>query len=99
MRTTASNNNLTAVGRVHQINNIIQANASQGGTIGDRAIATAMEALIGAVYLDSGKNMIITAAFIEALDLGNPHALVTYLFLPEFFLNLHTPPVWGLVNL
>lgn len=49
-----SNNNLDAIGRQWQLQNFIVNNPSQGEFVSSGTMATTVEAILGAVYLDGG---------------------------------------------
>lgn len=53
LQTRASNVNLALVGRRMGLDKVVIVNPSQAGMVSDKVMATTVEALIGAVYMDS----------------------------------------------
>ncbi|OJI84696.1 hypothetical protein ASPTUDRAFT_532401 [Aspergillus tubingensis CBS 134.48] len=53
LQTKASNVNLALVGRRMGLDNLVIVNPSQAGMVSDKVMANTVEALIGAVYMDS----------------------------------------------
>lgn len=65
--TRATNHNLASIGFSLGIKAYIQLNPSLQGIVNEKLMATTMEALIGAVYLDSGKDVMTTRLVIIRL--------------------------------
>lgn len=65
--TRATNENLAQIGLSLGIDAYIQLNPSSQGIVNERLMATTMEAIIGAVYLDSGKNVMTTRLVVVRL--------------------------------
>ncbi|KAK2882485.1 hypothetical protein FQN49_000315 [Arthroderma sp. PD_2] len=65
-----NNTNLAGVGVRNNLGQYIYGNNSQGGVISPGSMATTVEALIGAVYLDSNKNMDKVQISMTALGLS-----------------------------
>lgn len=65
--TRATNENLAQIGFSLGIDAYIQLNPSSQGVVNERLMATTMEAIIGAVYLDSGKNVMTTRLVVIRL--------------------------------
>ncbi|KAJ5710169.1 hypothetical protein N7493_009761 [Penicillium malachiteum] len=65
----ANNDNLASIGFAFGLDKIIILNPSAQGAVPKRLMATTVEALIGAVYLDSQKSIKVTLAVIKALGL------------------------------
>lgn len=66
--TWAANENLWRIGFAKNLDIFIHLNPSSGGVVQDRLMATTMEAILGAVYLDSGKD--IAAVLRVVINLG-----------------------------
>lgn len=62
-----TNVNLVLVGFHRGLDRVIRPNPAQN-YVQERLMATTMEAIIGAVYLDSGEDIVVTRQFI--VDLG-----------------------------
>lgn len=58
------------IGRQNGLQVYINNNPSQLGVVSDKTLATTVEAILGAVYLDSGKDLDIVKAVMRALGLG-----------------------------
>lgn len=71
------NAKMDEVGRLLGIDGCINLNQSTGGKIqkGGKVVADAIEAIIGAVYLDCGEDMALTGQVIETLGLKLPEEL------------------------
>ncbi|KAL3258429.1 ribonuclease III [Aspergillus welwitschiae] len=54
LQTKASNANLALIGRKMGLDNVVIVNPSQAGMVSDKVMANTVEALIGAVYMDTG---------------------------------------------
>ena len=54
MQQVGSNVNLDRIGRIHGLDGFICRNPSQGGHISPATMTATVEAILGAVYLDSG---------------------------------------------
>ena len=65
-----SNVNLAQAGRVAGLDALVIGNPSQLGMVSDKTVATTVEALLGAVYLDSGKDIVAVKSAMRALGLG-----------------------------
>ncbi|KAJ5785507.1 uncharacterized protein N7503_010719 [Penicillium pulvis] len=65
--TRATNENLAQIGFSLGIDAYIQLNPSSQGVVNERLMATTMEAIMGAVYLDSGKNAMTTRLVVIRL--------------------------------
>ncbi|OBT63704.1 hypothetical protein VE03_06134 [Pseudogymnoascus sp. 23342-1-I1] len=57
VQSVVSNTGLERVGRRIHLDEIVNANPSQQGYVSPRIVADTLEAIIGAVYLDSGKDI------------------------------------------
>ncbi|OOF93982.1 hypothetical protein ASPCADRAFT_209230 [Aspergillus carbonarius ITEM 5010] len=66
----ASNPNLAATGFEKALNNFVIANPAQGRIISKGVMASTVEALIGAVYIDSNLDIKPVRSVIDALELG-----------------------------
>lgn len=64
-----SNSNLAAVASRIGLKNFIITNPGHCGPISQGMLATAMEAVLGAIYLDCGKDMTSMKSVMSALDL------------------------------
>lgn len=62
--TQATNQNLAQIGFSLGLNVYIQLNPSAQGVVPERLIATTMEAIIGAVYLDCNRDIIVIRRLI-----------------------------------
>ena len=62
--TRATNGNLAKIGFSLGINVYIQLNPSAQGVVPDRLMATTMEAIIGAVYLDCNRDIMLIRRMI-----------------------------------
>ncbi|KAJ5611808.1 hypothetical protein N7528_008913 [Penicillium herquei] len=65
----ANNENLASIGFAFGLDKLIILNPSAQGVVPKRLMATTVEALIGAVYLDSQKSIQATLGVIKALGL------------------------------
>lgn len=63
------NTELERIGRQNNLEQLININPSQQGVISSRTITDAFEAIIGAVYLDSGKDLESVRLVIARLGL------------------------------
>jgi dsRNA-specific ribonuclease len=69
----ACNNFFTAIGRANGIDACILMNAGMGNRASDRMVANAVEAVIGAAYIDAGVNgLAVVNAIMTRLGLDNP---------------------------
>lgn len=66
---TGSNFNLAVRGRANGLDGFIHNNPSQGNSVSDRTIAQTVEAILGAVWLDS-KNLAIVRGVMETMGLA-----------------------------
>ena len=66
----ANNTNLSTIGRQNGLAAYVNTNPSQGGVISEKTLATTVEALLGAVYLDSGNDLNAVKSVMRALGLG-----------------------------
>ncbi|KAI6804100.1 hypothetical protein KC356_g2767 [Hortaea werneckii] len=64
-----SNANLAAAARLHGIEACVLTNPGHRGPVSQATLSTTVEAIIGAVYLDSEKNLDAVRTFMEALGL------------------------------
>ncbi|KAJ5517495.1 hypothetical protein N7527_009055 [Penicillium freii] len=64
-----SNENLKRLGESLGLNAYFRLNPSSQGVVPRSMMATTMEAIIGAVYLDSGKDMATTRALVNRLGI------------------------------
>lgn len=64
-----SNENLKRLGELLGLNAYFRLNPSSQGVVPRSMMATTMEAIIGAVYLDSGKDMATTRALVNRLGI------------------------------
>lgn len=71
MADRAGNNYLCEQGEALGIDDFIIKNVSQS-SVGDKARATTMEAIVGAVYLDSGRQIPPCANVMAALGISWP---------------------------
>ncbi|KAJ6096104.1 hypothetical protein N7486_006850 [Penicillium sp. IBT 16267x] len=67
--TWGANDNLAQIGFALGIDAYIQLNPSAQGIVPMKLMATTMEAIIGAVYLDSGKNVMVTRSVVIRLGI------------------------------
>lgn len=66
---TANNPSLTEKGFLRGLDRFIHLNPSALGHVGDKLMATTVEAVIGAIYLDSGYDMGVVRSVIIRLGL------------------------------
>ncbi|PWY76037.1 hypothetical protein BO94DRAFT_549349 [Aspergillus sclerotioniger CBS 115572] len=66
----ASNPNLAATGFEKALDRFVMVNPAQGRTVSKNVMASTVEALIGAVYIDSNMKIEPVRSVIDALDLG-----------------------------
>jgi ribonuclease-3 len=64
-----SNENLKRLGESLGLNAYFRLNPASQGVVPRSMMATTMEAIIGAVYLDSGKDMATTRALVNRLGI------------------------------
>ena len=69
LSTIGTKAHLAAVGRGFGIDALVIMNPGHCGPVSDGVVATAVEAIIGAIYLDCGKNMDVVRSFIATIDL------------------------------
>jgi ribonuclease-3 len=62
LQTFNTNPYLAAIGRNNGIEMFINKNPSQGGSVSIKTMATTIEAIIGAIYLDSNSFVAVRAA-------------------------------------
>ncbi|RMX85274.1 hypothetical protein D0869_03952 [Hortaea werneckii] len=67
-----SNANLAAAARLHGIEACVLTNPGHRGPVSQATLSTTVEAIIGAVYLDSEKDVDAVHTFMEALGLTVP---------------------------
>ncbi|KAI7334505.1 hypothetical protein KC315_g3722 [Hortaea werneckii] len=67
-----SNANLAAAARLHGIDACVLTNPGHRGPVSQATLSTTVEAIIGAVYLDSEKDLDAVHTFMEALGLTVP---------------------------
>ncbi|GAB1734926.1 hypothetical protein NU219Hw_g5t1 [Hortaea werneckii] len=67
-----SNANLAAAARLHGIEACVLTHPGHRGPVSQATLSTTIEAIIGAVYLDSEKDMDAVRALMEAMDLTIP---------------------------
>lgn len=65
-----SNSNLGIIGRQHGLEAHINNNPSQLGVVSDKTLATTVEAILGAVYLDCGKELENVKSVMRIFGLG-----------------------------
>jgi ribonuclease-3 len=68
----ASNDNLGRKGFELGLERYIQVNRAQRGQVSNRTMATTLEAIIGAIYIDSGFNYSVLSDVMARLGLGWP---------------------------
>ena len=68
----ASNDNLGRKGFELGLEKYIQGNPAQRGEISNRTMATTLEAIIGAIFIDSGCDYCVLSDVMDRLDLGWP---------------------------
>ncbi|PYI03111.1 ribonuclease III [Aspergillus sclerotiicarbonarius CBS 121057] len=68
----ASNANLAATGFDKTLDHFVMINPAQGRTVSNGVMASTVEALIGAVYIDSNMDIETVRSVIDTLDLGWP---------------------------
>ena len=66
----ANNTNLSTIGRQNGLAAYINTNPSQEGLISEKTLTNTVEALLGAVYLDSGNDLNAVKLVMRALGLG-----------------------------
>ncbi|PYH69420.1 ribonuclease III domain-containing protein [Aspergillus vadensis CBS 113365] len=71
LQTKASNVNLALVGRRMGLDKVVIVNPSQAGMVSDKVMANTVEALIGAVYLDSN-SVDAVRPVLAAMGLDSP---------------------------
>ena len=71
LQTIGSNNNLDRVGRVHGLDAYVHINPG-GNTVAPNTMAATVEALLGAIYLDSGHDIEAVNAVMNRLGLRAP---------------------------
>ncbi|KAK4545520.1 hypothetical protein LTR36_002870 [Oleoguttula mirabilis] len=69
LSTVANNPNLAAVARRHGLDALVVTNPGHCGPLSTNTLATIVEALIGAVYLDSGKDLDTVKLALAGLEL------------------------------
>lgn len=69
----ASNANLAEVGMGNALDRLVYTNPAQHGVLSPRTMATAVEAILGAVYVDSGEDVQAVRSTMEALQLTWPN--------------------------
>lgn len=67
--TAGSNTNLAIKGRLRGLDGFVNNNPSQGNTVSDRTVAQTVEAILGAVWLDS-KDLATVRHVMETMGLG-----------------------------
>jgi ribonuclease-3 len=65
--TRATNENLAKIGFSLGLDAYIQLNPSAQGVVPERLMATTIEAIVGAVYLDSNKDIMVSRCLIVHL--------------------------------
>lgn len=65
----ARNTNLTLIGRSRGLDKYIHVNPSQWGQVSDKVMATTVEAIIGAVFIDSDWNISIVKLVLVMLGI------------------------------
>ncbi|KAB8264066.1 ribonuclease III domain-containing protein [Aspergillus pseudonomiae] len=68
----ASNAFLARIGFQKGFDRYLYVNPSQGGTVSDKVMATTVEAILGAVYIDSGENIQAVRSVVAELGLAWP---------------------------
>lgn len=68
----ASNAHLAEVGIDNALDQLVYTNPAQHGLVSPRTMATAVEAILGAVYVDSEEDLQVTRSVLEALQLTWP---------------------------
>jgi ribonuclease-3 len=64
-----SNKNLDMIGRRNRIDSLVNRNPSQQGIVSEVTLTATVEAIIGAVYLDSGRSTAEVRRVMERLGL------------------------------
>ncbi|KAL1953358.1 hypothetical protein VTO42DRAFT_2979 [Malbranchea cinnamomea] len=72
INTVASSNNVALVGYQHNLNQFIYPNPSQGRTISNSTMASTVQALLGAAFLDGGRNIDTVQQVMQTLGLSWP---------------------------
>ncbi|KAB8078419.1 ribonuclease III domain-containing protein [Aspergillus leporis] len=65
----ASNAPLAETGFKQGLDRLLYVNPSQGRLVSPKVMATAVEAILGAVYIDSGEDTLVLRSVMAALDL------------------------------
>lgn len=68
----ASNAHLAEVGIDNALDQLVYTNPAQHDLVSPRTMATAVEAILGAVYVDSEEDLQVTRSVLEALQLTWP---------------------------
>ncbi|RAL03321.1 ribonuclease III [Aspergillus ibericus CBS 121593] len=68
----ANNTNLAATGFNKSLDHFVMVNPAQGKSVSTNVMASTVEALLGAVYIDSNQNIDSVRSVMDALDLGWP---------------------------
>lgn len=72
-----SNKNLEIVALKHRLDSFVVKNPSQRGTLPRAAAASTIEALVGAVWLDSGRDFVAVQSVIDMLGIDEHVRAVT----------------------
>ena len=67
--TRGSNVKLAMIGRIHGLDGFVNNNPAQGNAVSDRTMAQTVEAILGAVWLDS-KNLATVRGVMETMGLA-----------------------------
>ena len=70
MNQVSTNANLDRVGRQHGLDGVVCHNPSQGLTVPVGVMTATLEAIIGAIYLDSGKDIASVQSVMATLGLA-----------------------------
>ncbi|KAF2648534.1 hypothetical protein K491DRAFT_698824 [Lophiostoma macrostomum CBS 122681] len=76
------NAGLSQRGRTHGIDTCVLASDGNRGLVTDKMVATTLEALFGAVYLDGGDDAVVRAVEHLGID-QHPLLMVTFIFTPS----------------
>jgi ribonuclease-3 len=72
LRDVVGNSNLRSVAMELELARFIEKNPSQPGAVPAGPMATTVEALVGAVFIDSGRNLDVAQSVMEELGLWWP---------------------------
>ena len=69
LQSIAGNTNLARAGRIHGLDAHITTHPGHKGPVSNKTLATTVEAILGAIFLDSSKDLTAVKDAMEALGL------------------------------